>query len=165
MLAAATPAGIALASIETSALGAAMRDSAWLYPAAEIAHLVGVALLFGTVAVLDLRLLGFGRSLPVRRLTAHVLPWTLASFLLIVPSGLAMFAAYATDLIENPVFTLKIVLIALAGCNAAIYFTGPFQSVAQWETSGPPVAARITAGVSLALWMTVIACGRLLGYT
>ena len=93
----------AMSAIEASALGQAMRQWLWLYPTVETIHLVGIAILLGSIAVLDLRLLGFSRSLPVRRLSAHVLPWTLGSFLLIVPSGLAMFVAHAGDLISNPV--------------------------------------------------------------
>ncbi len=68
--------------IESSALALAMRQSTWLYPAVETVHIVGLALLVGSIAVLDLRLLGLSRSLPVRKLAGHVLPWTLASFAL-----------------------------------------------------------------------------------
>src|SRR5436305_15212247 len=102
-----TPVG----AIEGSALGQAMRQSLWLYPAVEIVHITGIGLLFGSIAVLDLRLLGLSRTIPVRRLAAHVLPWTAASFLLIVPTGLAMFTAHATELIGRPVFALQMCLI------------------------------------------------------
>ena len=160
-----TPAGTALASIEASALGAAMRESVWLYPAAESVHIVGLALLFGSIAVLDLRLLGFGRALPVRTLAGYILPGSLASFALIVPSGFAMFVAHASDFVVNPVFAAKLVLILAAGCNAAVFHAGALRSVAQWDIgSSPPVAARIAAVVSLVLWVAVIACGGSLGY-
>ena len=155
-----------MGAIEASALGAAMRQSLWLYPIVEIVHLVGLALLFGSIAVLDLRLLGLSRSVPVRRLAAHVLPWTAGSFLLIVPSGLAMFAAHASDLIANPVFAIKMGLILAAGTNAALFHAGAFRGAADWDIGRrPPVAARIAALLSLALWASVIACGRLLAYT
>ncbi len=160
-----TPAGTALASIEASALGAAMRESAWLYPAAESVHTIGIALLFGSIAVLDLRLLGFGRALPVRTLARHILPWSLASFALIVPSGLAMFVAHASDFVVNSVFAAKFALIFAAGCNAAVFHAGTFPSVAKWDVgASPPLAARIAAALSLLLWVAVIACGRALGY-
>jgi len=157
-----TPVG----AIEASALGAAMRQSLWLYPFVEIVHLVGLALLFGSIAVLDLRLLGLSRSVPVRRLAAHVLPWTAGAFLLIVPSGLAMFVAHAGDLIANPVFAIKMGLILAAGTNAALFHAGAFRGAADWDIGRrPPAAARIAALLSLALWTAVIACGRLLAYT
>ncbi len=152
--------------IEQSALAVAMRQSLWLYPIVEIVHLAGIALLFGSIAVLDFRLLGLSRNLPVRRLAAHVLPWTAASFVLIVPSGLAMFAAHASDFIASPVFALKIGLIFGAGMNAAVFHAGAMRGVADWDFNRPPPrAARAAAALSLLFWLAVIACGRLLAYT
>ncbi len=155
----------AMGAVEASALGQAMRQWLWLYPAVETVHIVGIAVLVGSIAVLDLRLLGFSRSLPVRRLSAHVLPWSIASFLLIVPSGLAMFVAHAGDLMGNPVFAVKISLILLAAANAGIFHAGVFRSAGQWDVDVmPPLAARAAAAASLLLWIAVIACGRLLAY-
>ena len=155
-----------MGAIEMSALGVAMRQSLWLYPIVEIVHLTGIALLVGSIAMLDLRLLGFSNSVPVRRLAAHILPWTAASFMLIVPSGLAMFVAHAGDFIASPVFVLKICLILAAGVNAAVFHAGVFRGASDWDVNRmPPAAARIAAALSLALWVSVIACGRLLAYT
>ena len=72
----------AMGAIESSALGQAMRQWLWLYPAVEIVHIAGIALLVGSIVILDLRLLGVSRSLPLRRLAAHILPWSAASFAL-----------------------------------------------------------------------------------
>jgi hypothetical protein len=155
-----------MGAIEASALGVAMRQWLWLYPAVEVVHLAGIALLVGSILVLDLRLLGFSRTLPVRRLAAHVLPWTIGSFALILPSGLAMFVAHAGDLIANPVFALKMSLILAAGLNAAVFHAGVFRGAAAWDVGAtPPAAARTAAALSLVLWLSVIACGRLLAYT
>ena len=155
----------AMGAIEMSALGVAMRQWLWLYPAVEIVHLVGIALLVGSIIVLDLRLLGFSRSLPVRRLATHVLPWSAGSFVLIVPSGLMMFVAHAGDLIGNPVFALKMCLILAAGINAAVFHTGGFRGAAAWDVDAmPPLTARAAAALSLVLWVSVVACGRLLAY-
>ena len=155
----------AMGAIEASALGVAMRKSLWLYPAVEIVHITGIAILVGSILVLDLRLLGLSRTLPVRRLAAHVLPWTLASLLLIVPSGLAMFVAHASDFLTNPVFGLKMGLILLAATNAGIFHAGVFRAAGAWDVEVmPPAAARAAAAASLALWVSVIACGRLLAY-
>lgn len=157
-----TPVG----AIEMSALGVAMRQSLWLYPIVEIVHLTGIALLFGSIAILDLRLLGVSRAVQVTRLARHVLPWTAAAFLLIVPSGLMMFVAHASDFIRSDVFALKMGLILAAGTNAAVFHAGTFRGAAAWDVDRPPpAAARAAAGVSLVLWVSVIACGRLLAYT
>jgi len=155
-----------MGAVEMSALGVAMRQSLWLYPIVEIVHLTGIALLVGSIAMLDLRLLGLSSSVPVRRLASHILPWTAASFLLIVPSGLSMFVAHAGDFIASPVFVLKICLILAAGVNAAVFHAGVFRGAAEWDVNRtPPAAARLSAALSLLLWISVIACGRLLAYT
>jgi hypothetical protein len=165
-----TPApGGALGALEASGLGQAMRQWLWLYPTVETVHIVGIGLLFGSIAVLDLRLLGFSRSIPVKRLAQHVLPWTAASFLLIVPSGFLMFTAHATEFIQSPVFVLKMCLIVAAGLNAALFHAIVFPSVEVWDSEemrklAPPPSARISAAASLLIWVCVIACGRLLAY-
>jgi hypothetical protein len=161
--------GGALGALEASGLGQAMRQWLWLYPTVETVHLVGIGLLFGSIAVLDLRLLGVSRTIAVRLLARHVLPWTAASFLLIVPSGFMMFTAHATEFIESPVFVLKMLLILAAGLNAALFHAVVSPSMEVWDSEemrklGPPPSARLSAAVSLAIWVAVIACGRLLAY-
>lgn len=152
--------------IESTALGLAMRQSTWLYPAVETVHIIGLAILVGSIAVLDLRLMGLSRGLSVKKLAAHTLPWTVASFFLILPSGLMMFAAHATDFISNSVFALKMGLIFAAVANAAVFHVTVFRSAGAWDHDVmPPRAARASAALSLMLWLTVIACGRLLAYT
>lgn len=158
-----------MGAIEASSLGVAMRQWLWLYPSVEIVHITGIGLLFGSIAVLDLRLLGFSRTLSVRQLARHVLPWTAASFVLIVPSGLMMFTAHASDFIQSGVFVLKMGLILAAGLNAALFHTITFRTADVWDAEEmrklpPPPSARLAGALSLALWISVIACGRLLAY-
>ena len=160
-----TPAG----AIEASSLGQAMRQWLWLYPGVEILHITGIALLFGSIAVLDLRLLGLSRTLSVKKLARHVLPWTAASFALIVPSGLMMFTAHASELIQSGVFVLKMCLILAAGLNAALFHAITFRTADVWDSEEmrrlpPPPSARLAGALSLLLWICVIACGRLLAY-
>jgi hypothetical protein len=165
-----TPAGGGpIAALETSGLGQAMRQWLWLYPTVETVHIVGIALLFGSIAVLDLRLIGLSRDIPVRRLARHVLPWTAGSFALIIPSGLLMFVAHASDFISSPVFVVKMCLILAAGLNAALFHALIFPSVEVWDSEEmrklpPPPSARFAGIASLAIWIAVIACGRLLAY-
>ncbi len=87
--------------IEALPLAVAMRDSQWMYPIVEIVHITGFVMLVGSIVMFDLRLLGLSRFLPVRALLRHLLPWSLAALVLIVPSGLLMFMANASDLISN----------------------------------------------------------------
>jgi hypothetical protein len=164
-----TPAGGPLGALEASGLAQAMRQWLWLYPSVETVHIVGIGLLFGSIAVLDLRLLGLSRTISVRTLAKHVLPWTAASFLLIVPSGLMMFTAHATEFIDSPVFVIKMCLIMAAGLNAALFHTMVFRTADVWDAEDmrklpPPPSARVSAAISLLVWVSVIACGRLLAY-
>ena len=161
--------GGALGALEASGLGQAMRQWLWLYPAVEIVHIVGIGLLFGSIVVFDLRLLGWSRNIPVKRLARHVLPWSAGSFLLIVPSGLLMFIAHATEFIESEVFVIKMLLIMAAGVNAGLFHTITFRTADVWDAEEmrklpPPPSARLAGGLSLLIWISVIACGRLLAY-
>lgn len=151
--------------IEGLAIAKAMRENLWLYPSVEIVHIVGFVVLVGSVVMFDLRVLGLSRHVPVRGLARHLLPWSVAALLLIVPSGLAMFAAHANDLLNNRAFQLKMALLLAAGMNAAIFHTGPYRSVAQWDTGvAAPAGARVSVAASIVLWISIIACGRLLAY-
>jgi hypothetical protein len=164
-----TPAGGPLGALEASGVGRAMREWLWLYPSVEVVHIAGIGLLFGSIAMLDLRLLGVSRNISVKRLAGHVLPWSAASFLLIVPSGLLMFTAHASEFVDSGVFVLKMLLIMAAGLNAALFHAITFRTADVWDSEEmralpPPPSARIAAAASLVLWISVIACGRLLAY-
>ena len=141
--------------LETTGLAVAMRQWLWLYPIVEILHIIGLAVLVGAAVLFDFRLLGAG----------HLLPWARASLLFIVPSGLMMFSAHATEMASNPAFQLKLVLLAAAALNAAAFHLGTFRTVMAWDREAPaPSAAKISALLSLLLWSGVITCGRLLAY-
>jgi hypothetical protein len=151
--------------LEGSAVAIAMRQWLWLYPIVEIVHIVGFVILVGAAVMFDLRLLGFSRQLPVADLAQHLLRWARLSLLLIVPAGVLMFMAHATEMAENPAFRLKLLLIVVAGLNAAGFHRGPFQSVRNWNQNvAIPVTAKAAAVLSLFLWVGVIACGRMLAY-
>jgi hypothetical protein len=155
----------ALTWIERSALASAMRQELWLYPSVEILHIWGFVVLVGSVAMLDLRLLGLTRRMPARLLARHLLPWTVGALIVIVPTGTLMFMAHAGDFISNRAFVLKLALIFAAAINAVIFHLGIFRSVERWDSGvATPPAAKLHAALSLMIWMGVIACGRLLAY-
>ncbi|MDX2201485.1 MAG: DUF6644 family protein [Hyphomicrobiaceae bacterium] len=142
-------------------LGAVVRQSVWAYPTANIAHVVGLAVLAGAVAVMDARLLGLGGATPwpsVVRPTQRVAAVALAVML---ATGFALFAAEASHLAQNPVFLVKMGLLAAALANAG---------VAAWLLRGlapdaaVPPALRASAGLSLALWLAIAAAGRTIAY-
>ena len=142
-----------------------LRTSAWAYPTVETLHIVALALLFGSIVVVDLRVLGVSRALPLTLLARHALPFTVLAFLLAVATGSLLFLAHADDLIGNRVFILKMLLISFAGVNAAMFHVGPYVHVASWDSGvAAPVPAQACAAVSILLWLGVIACGRWIAY-
>jgi hypothetical protein len=156
----------ALHAVEASGVGRWMRESLWAFPIVETVHISGFALLVGSIVVVDLRLAGLARAIPITRLAAFVLPWTVLGFLVALPSGLLMFTAHPGDYLGNPVFMLKMGLILAAGANAAWLHTGPLAAAASFDVDAPsPPLVRTAALVSIACWIGVIACGRLLAYT
>ena len=152
--------------LNDSALGAAMRGDLWLYPMVEVVHILGFSVLFGAVLMFDLRVLGLSKNIEVTALARHLLTWSIAALLLVVPAGLMMFSAHPHDFASNGVFILKLCLIAAAGINAVLFHVGVYRSVDRWNTAvAAPGIAKIQALFSIALWVTVILCGRLLAYT
>lgn len=154
-----------LSILEHSSLAGAMRHWLWLYPIVEIVHISGFVMLVGAVALFDLRLLGFSRAVPVVAFERHLLPWAWIALMLIVPSGVAMFSAHATEFADNPALRVKLALLACAGLNALVFHCGVYRSVTRWGQRQPtPAAAKISALLSLAIWVGVITCGRLIAY-
>ncbi|WP_157084850.1 hypothetical protein [Hydrogenophaga palleronii] len=129
----------------------------WVYPMLEVVHLIGVGLLLGNLTLLELRVLGWGKALPLELLARLSLTLVAIGFCLAAASGLLMFATQAGELLANRVFTVKMVLIMLAGCNAG-WFHGRRSLQRQDGT------ARALMLLSSALWLMVLTCGRWIGY-
>ncbi|HTV03427.1 MAG TPA: hypothetical protein VMF13_22945, partial [Luteitalea sp.] len=135
--------------LEQSPLGTAVRTSSWMYPAAEVGHLLGLGLLVGSAVAFDLRLLGVASRLPVDGLAAFLLPVARIGFALLGVTGFLLFAANATTLLTS-IFAIKLGAIGLGCANASLFHRGVFQHVAAWNLdTTPPPRARLTAMVSL----------------
>ena len=153
-------------AIEGSPLARWMREALWAYPAVETIHILALAIVVGSIVIVDLRILGLSREVSVSRLSRHALPWTVGAFVVAMMTGLLMFTAHAEDFLTNRVFALKMGLILAAGTNAGILHAGAWRTVAQWDTGVlPPARVRFSAALSIAIWIGVVACGRLLAYT
>jgi hypothetical protein len=135
----------------------------WAFPALEAAHLVGVALLLGNLFVFEIRLLGLGSTIPAGALARLALPCAVAGFSIAVPTGLLMFATQATDMLANPAFLLKMLLIVLAGLNA-LWFHARGSIGRAAAGAGHDPTGRVLGIVSLLLWIGVLACGRAIAY-
>lgn len=149
--------------LEHSMLGELLRTSSWLYPTANVTHVVMMALLVGTIVALDLRLLGLARRLDALALDRYLTRFVHVALPLMVLSGVGLFAADATFAVTNPAFWVKMALLAAALTNAAIFNVLWRPYLAHWDLAAPLVA-RLQAGFSLLLWPSVAICGRLLAY-
>ena len=136
---------------------AALKSHVWAYPALEVVHIVGIALLLGNLVLLELRVFGLGAALPVKDLARLSLSVALCGFGLVAASGLLMFATQPAELLSNRLFTLKTLLLMLAGCNAA-WFHGR-GSLARLDG-----LARAQMLVSTVVWLAVVVCGRWIAY-
>lgn len=150
--------------LEATPVAAAVRESPWLYPALETMHILGFALLVGAAWSWDLRLLGLGRGISVSELGRLLLPAARAGFAAAATSGALLFASDAVATAANPAFRAKLVLIALAGANAATFHAGR-RSAPAWDRGVlPPLRARAAGALSLVLWSLTVAAGRLIAY-
>jgi hypothetical protein len=148
-------------------VGGDTAGSEWLFPIIETIHVWCLATVFGSIAMVDLRLLGMSsRNGRVSKLSEEVLPWTWTAFVLAAISGLLLFISKATIYWNNPQFEMKFLSMFLAGANMMVFQFGTFRRVADWDTALPtPLAARVAGALSICLWITVIFMGRWIGFT
>lgn len=152
------------AAVQASPFGIWAAQSAYAYPVANLLHLLGLIMLVGGIGVVDLRLAGAFRSLPPAALSRVLTPVAVAGLLLLVPSGLTMFAADAEAIAGSATFQRKLALIALALANAILFRWIWGKRIADWDASAPPLG-RLQAGASLLLWLAVAAHGRMIAYS
>jgi len=153
--------------LEKTPVASAIRASIWLFPTIETIHVLATVLVVGSVAMLDLRLLGVSsRDRSVSELHAEVLPWTGISFVCAAVAGSLLFSSNATKYSHNLPFRMKIVFLLLVGLNAAYFEWRTYRSVGNWDR-GPriPMPAKIAGALGLLLWILVVACGRWIGFT
>ena len=136
---------------------APLRTHPWAYPALEVVHIVGIALLLGNLVLLELRVWGHGDNLPVRDLARLSLTIALGGFAMAASSGLLMFASQAAELLTNRAFTLKLILLFLASGNAAWFH-------ARDSLNRLDGVARMQSILSMAIWLLVVVCGRAIAY-
>ena len=136
---------------------AGLQSHPWAYPALEIVHITGIALLLGNLVLLELRVFGRGAQLSLQPLARLALATAGTGFSLAAASGLLMFASQPGELLANRAFTLKMLLIFAAGCNAA-WFHGR-GSLARCDT-----VARALLVLSTLIWLAVLSCGRWIAY-
>lgn len=134
-----------------------LKTNAYAYPSLEVIHIVGLALVFGSIVLVDLRILSVVKLSDENTFAKAIIPWTLLGFALALLSGLTMFVTRISDFIANPAFIIKICLLFAAGANAAVlHARGTIQARSH--------LTRLQAVLSILIWVAVVFCGRWIAY-
>jgi hypothetical protein len=146
---------------EATAIGHAIRDSAWLFPVIEAVHLLGLSALGGSLLVLDLRMLDLGlRRQSIAELATHTRSWLLGSIAVMIVTGTALFLSESVKCYYNQAFWLKITTLPVA-----VLFTLTIRRRVALAGTNATLRTRLVAVVSLTLWLTVAAAGRWIGFS
>lgn len=143
----------------------ALHESLYAYSIIETAHVLAIALFVGSIAMVDLRLLGVGfAATPVSQMTGRILPWTVAGFVLMAATGLLLFYAIPVRTFHSVWFRAKLVLLLVAAVNIAVFHLRVQRDQARWDEGPAPLGAKACAIVSLAVWAGVVVTGRMIAY-
>jgi hypothetical protein len=156
-----------LKSLAESGLAARIRDSLFLFPLLESTHVISLALVFGTIAIIDLRLLGLASAQrSFQRMASDILKWTWGAFALTALTGALMFTTNAPVYYHNFFFRTKMLLLALTGINMLVFELTAGRTIHAWDKApAAPPAGKAVAVLSLVMWIGVIFMGRLIGFT
>ena len=156
-----------LQGLENTGIATAVREGSVLFPWIECVHVLALTLVIGSIAVVDLRLIGLtSRDRGVADITKAVLPITWMAFVCAVITGMLMFSSNATTYGSNIYFRIKMLLLVLAGINMGIYHLGLSHAANSWKTAAvTPARARVVGALSLCLWLGIVAAGRWIGFT
>jgi len=150
--------------LESSWLNAVVTAIPWGFPIAEALHFVGLAILIGALAVIDLRMLGFARAMSVKAIH-QLLPWAWYGFALNAITGIFFFVTQPSFYYPNVAFRVKLILILLAGLNALWFELSVNRKLDSWSDDADfPGQAKLMASSSLVLWVGVICFGRFIMY-
>jgi hypothetical protein len=149
-----------------SRFGTVLRESDNAFSVVESIHVLSITLVFGTIAILDLRMLGVVlRAIPVTRLARNIFPLVWTGFAVSFASGFLLFWAEAAKDYWNPAFRVKLILLLLVGLNPLIFHSTVYRQVHEWEHLHlAPWRARVAAIASITLWSGVIVAGRAIAY-
>jgi hypothetical protein len=142
-----------------------LHESLYMYAITESTHVMSIMLFVGTIAMIDLRLLGVSyRQVPVSQMLSRMLPWTISGFVLLVITGGMLFLAIPIRTYHSLWFRLKCLMILIAAVNIFIFTFKVERDKAHWDLGPVPRKSKICAAVSLSAWACVIIFGRLIAY-
>jgi hypothetical protein len=154
-----------LIALEQSGLAAAIRQSTWAYPAANVGHILALTVFAGAVTVMDARLLGAFAAAPPASVVRPARRAAMLGLLAMLATGFVLFAAEASHVAMNRVFQIKMALVGLGVLNAVLIGRALAAALGGMPAFAPmPARIRLAALASLAIWLSVAACGRLIAY-
>jgi hypothetical protein len=143
----------------------ALHESQYMYTIIESTHVLAIMLFVGTIAMVDLRLLGVSfPKTPVSQMLSRMLPWTIGGFVILVVTGVLLFYAIPIRTFHSLWFRIKLTLLLIGGINIAIFTFKVERDKARWDLGPVPLKSKIAASISLSVWALVIVCGRLIAY-
>jgi hypothetical protein len=155
-----------LTSLGETPLSRWLAESFYAFPTLEVVHVFAISMVFGTVVIIDLRLLGLAST--SRRYTAmahELLPWTWAAFAVAALSGGLLVLSRPVGYFENADFRVKFLFMAMAGANMLVFHFVTSKQVGKWDRGPTPVAAKLAGAVSILLWVGIIYLARKTGFT
>jgi len=154
--------------LEATSVATAIRENEIFFPWIESVHVLAITLVVGSIAIVDLRLLGLASlDRAVNLLTREVLPYTWVAFAVAATTGALLFSSNAKTYAHNFFFQGKMILLILAGINMSLFHVFTGRGIDRWGEAAarPPFPAKIAGAVSLMLWVAVIGFGRWIGFT
>jgi hypothetical protein len=153
--------------LESTTLATAINQAKWLFTTVEVIHVIAISLVLGSIATVDLRLLGVASTRrPFTQIARPVLPLTWAAFAVAAITGSLLFISKASDYFLTTTFRVKLIIMALAALNMLVFEFHIMKGVRDWDGEPtPPTAARLAGGISLACWLLVFVFGRWTGFT
>lgn len=153
--------------LNDTSVSTAIRESVLMFPAIEGIHLLSIGISAGTIALTDLRLLGWNmKKDPASKVLSSLLPFTIGGFVVVFITGLLLFLSEPERSYRNPWFRFKLLFLLMAGVNALWFHTGIYRTMNRWDNDPmPPGKARLAGAGSLFLWAMIIWFGRQFAYS
>jgi hypothetical protein len=153
--------------LQASSLAVFIHQKPWAFTTVELIHVIAISLVIGTIAIVDLRLLGFASTKrPFTELARQILPLTWVAFGIAALAGSLLFASRATEYFVNTTFWIKMCIMVLAGINMLVFEFITVRGVQKWNLEPtPPLSARLAGGISISCWALVVVFGRWTGFT
>jgi hypothetical protein len=144
-----------------------VREDGMLFPWIESVHVLAITAVVGTILIVDFRLIGLAsRGRNIREMVAEITPYTWSAFLVAACTGAVLFSSNAVKYAGNAPFLIKMVLLALAGVNVAVFHLLVYRDAELWEhLASPPWKVRIAGGLSVVIWVSIVGFGRWIGFT